>query len=154
MFSHWSRPQLGLAPHAVREVVHRKQNLATRGCVIASDCVDNSGCPYWPLSSIKTFGLSAENCRYHHSLSLHMSNTRGISHLNHPGLRLGISLFTTVRRSCLDGRMDWRKLGMKFCQTTPMGSSQRKWFHGNMQASFSVLAGSLFKMKTLPMAQW
>ena len=46
MFSHWSRPQLGLAPQAVQEVVHRKQNLATRGCEIASDCVDNSGCPY------------------------------------------------------------------------------------------------------------
>ena len=44
MFSHWSRPQFGLAPHAVQEVVHRKQNLATRGCVIASYCVDNSGC--------------------------------------------------------------------------------------------------------------
>ena len=37
MFSHWSRRQLGLVPHAVQEVVHRKQNLATRGCVI--DCV-------------------------------------------------------------------------------------------------------------------
>ena len=46
MFSHWSRPQLGLAPQAVQEVLHRKQNLATRGCVIASDCVDNSGCPW------------------------------------------------------------------------------------------------------------
>ena len=34
MFSHWSRPQLGLATHAVQEVVHRKQNLSTRGCVI------------------------------------------------------------------------------------------------------------------------
>ena len=46
MFSHWSRPQLGLAPHAVQEEVHRKQNLATRGCVIASYCVDKSCCPY------------------------------------------------------------------------------------------------------------
>ena len=45
MFSHWSRPQLGLVTHAVQEVVHRKQNLATRGCVIASYCVDNYGCP-------------------------------------------------------------------------------------------------------------
>ena len=34
MFSHWSRPQLGLATHAVQEVVHRKQNLSTKGCVI------------------------------------------------------------------------------------------------------------------------
>ena len=34
MFSHWSRPQLDLATHAVQEVVHRKQNLSTRGCVI------------------------------------------------------------------------------------------------------------------------
>ena len=33
------------ATHAVQEVVHYKQNLATRGCVIASYCVDNSGCP-------------------------------------------------------------------------------------------------------------
>ena len=48
MFSHWSRPQLGLAPYAVQEVVHRKQNLATRGCMIASYCVDNSCCP-WDL---------------------------------------------------------------------------------------------------------
>ena len=52
MFSHWSRPQLGLVPHAVQEVVHRKQNLATRGCVIASDCVDNSGCLRVTLDSI------------------------------------------------------------------------------------------------------
>ena len=35
----------------VLEVVHRKQNLATRGCVIASYCVDNSGCPcgFYPI---------------------------------------------------------------------------------------------------------
>ena len=53
MFSHWSRPQLGLATHAVQEVVHRKQNLATRGCVIASYCVDNSGCPWTGETNMK-----------------------------------------------------------------------------------------------------
>ena len=46
MFSHWSRPKLGLATHAVQEVVHHKPNLATTGCVIASYCVDNPCCPF------------------------------------------------------------------------------------------------------------
>ena len=50
MFSHWSRPQLDLATHAVQEVVHRKQNLSTRGCVILymfrRKLVDNLLCLY------------------------------------------------------------------------------------------------------------
>ena len=28
---------------------------------------------------------------------------------------------------------------MKFCQTTPMGSSQRKWFHGNQLETMDQL---------------
>ena len=41
MFSHWSRPQLSLANHAAPT----QTKLATRGCVIASYCVDNPSCP-------------------------------------------------------------------------------------------------------------
>ena len=41
MFSHWSRPQLSLANHAAPT----QTELATRGCVIASFCVDNPSCP-------------------------------------------------------------------------------------------------------------
>ena len=46
MFSDWSRPKLGLATHAGQEKVHRKPPQASRGCVIASYCVDYPCCPY------------------------------------------------------------------------------------------------------------
>ena len=70
MFSHWSRPQLGLAPQAVQEVVHRKQNLATRGCVIASDCVDNCGCPYMYLCSHTHFDFWRHDLRWKYLVPL------------------------------------------------------------------------------------
>ena len=61
MFSHWSRPQLGLATHAVQEVVHRKQNLSTRGCVILytfrRKLVDNLLCLWRYMQARSTNGI-------------------------------------------------------------------------------------------------
>ena len=67
MFSHWSRPQLDLATHAVQEVVHRKQNLSTRGCVILytfrRKLVDNLLCLWESLLTLKEAPASKDEER-------------------------------------------------------------------------------------------
>ena len=79
------RPKLGLATCAVQEVVHRKQNQATRGCVIASYCVDNSCCLYRPRTVLTWYlGIIFESLDIFPKRYLLLTHT---SHTTSCGLR-------------------------------------------------------------------